>query len=79
MSYSNRGTYSYGWSEVAGLGITSANRVYLAFTDRTYEYVTPNSDENAQKILNILENLVYEITGKETRVLGARVGDADYR
>jgi hypothetical protein len=79
LSYSNRGTYYYKWSEVAGLGITKADRVYLAFTDKTYEYVTPASGVNAQKVLNILDNLIYEITGEQTRILGARVGDADYR
>lgn len=78
LSYSDRGTYSYNWSEVAGLGITKADRVYLAFTDRSYEYVTPTSPAEVQKILNILDNIVYEVTGEQTRILGARVGDADY-
>lgn len=78
LNYSNRGVYAYKWDSVAGLAITKANRVYLAFNDETYEYVTPVSGVTPEKILDDLDSLIYQITGKYTRVFGVILKDADY-
>lgn len=78
LNYSNRGVYAYKWDSVAGLAITKTNRVYLAFNDETYEYVTPVSGVTPKKILDDLDSLIYQITGKHTRVFGVILKDADY-
>jgi len=76
FSYSYKsGRYTYEWAEVAALGITSRNRVYLAFTNNTFEYITPKPGVNANNVLKLIDNIAYLKTNSRVRLFGATLRD----
>jgi len=69
FTYSNKnGKYTYYWKEVAGLALTSRGRVYLAFDNKTFEYITPKDGVRPSEVLDLISQIAYQSTNKEVRI-----------
>jgi hypothetical protein len=74
LSYRS-GSYTYGWDEMAGLAITGQNRVYLAFSNNTFEYLTPTSGVSPSTVLNLVDKIAQLKTGHSIRRFGSTIKD----
>lgn len=69
LKYSDHrgGWYLYKWSEMIRLSFTNKGRVRLYFQEthgETFEMITPTSQATPKEIIGLIDQIIYEKTGK---------------